>query len=208
MPTESNPQFITLWPTLLVRRRLPGHDIHNQGLAALIEQMDRESEQLTTNYLDVDLLNTENDDIRWLRTGIEETVDGYFAEVGIDRSMGFRISAWPNINRYGDYHAPHNHAWSYLSGTYYVKMPGESPPGKSGGQPLPAAISFYDPRAAVNMLAVGNEALSVREIGVRPEAGTVMLWSSALIHAVQPNLSEETRISVSFNISLAGPRSS
>ena len=205
MAADSNPQFFNLWPTFLVRRRLPGHETHNRGLINLIEKMDRGSEQLTTNYIDVDLLGADNDDIRWLRTGVEETVDSYFAEVGLDRSMGIRISAWPNINHYGDYHAPHNHAWSYLSCTYYVKMPKQSSIGKIKGRPTPSAISFYDPRAAVNMLAVEDEALSVREIGLRPDAGTMLMWSSALTHSVHPNLSEDTRISVSFNISLTGP---
>ena len=40
------------------------------------------------------------------------------------------------------------------------------------------------------------------EYTLRPGPGTLLLWHSSLNHLVHPNLSEQTRISISFNIVL------
>ena len=185
------PKFLDLWPTLLIRRRLADHDGPNAQLMELVEEMDRASEQLTTRYQGVDFLAVDNSAVAWLRAGIEETVAAYFSEMGMDYPIRWSLQSWPNINRRGDYHAPHNHAWCYLSGTYYVKMAGD------GG-----AISFYDPRSTVNMLLPAGEAAGGPEYTVKPSPGTLLLWHSSLNHLVHPNQSEEMRISISFNIVL------
>lgn len=197
------PEFLDLWPTLLVKRRFGDCEEPNRMLVELVEELDSGADQLTAHYRDLDIFSLDRDGIRWLRNGIEETLDAYFAEVGLDYPVGRSIRGWANINRRGDYHAPHNHAWSYLSGTYYVKMPRETGDLGAAGQASPAAISYYDPRVAVNMLALGGEAQGLHEYTVKPEAGTLLLWHASLTHSVQPNLSEDTRISISFNIALA-----
>ena len=130
---ESTNRILHLWPTILVRRRLPDHAQPNTRLVELIEEMDRATEQLTTRYQGVDFLGIDHAAVRWLRAALEETVNGYFRDAGMDYPIRWTIQSWPNVNRRGDYHPPHNHAWCYLSGTYYVKMPGDG----SG------AISFY-----------------------------------------------------------------
>ena len=185
------PKFLELWPTLLIRRRLADHDAPNAQLVELVEEMDRASEQLTTRYQGVDFLALDNPAVAWLRAGIEETVTAYFHEMGMDYPIRWSLQSWPNINRRGDYHPPHNHAWCYLSGTYYVKMASD------GG-----AISFYDPRSTVNMLLPAGEAAGGHEYTVKPSPGTLLLWHSSLNHLVHPNESEEMRISISFNIVL------
>lgn len=194
----------SLWPTVLIRRTFSDCEEPNRALIALVENVDRENDQLTaSHWQNAELLNVDDDGIRWLRKGIDETIRAYLDEVGMNYGIGWKTNAWANINRLGDYHAPHNHAWSYLSGTYYVKVP-ESPEGAAPGGPASSAgISFYDPRAAVNMLARDGEALSRREFAVRPSAGTMLLWHSSIYHSVHANLSEDTRISISFNIALA-----
>ena len=182
------PRFLEFWPTLIVRRRLDDHAEPNAALVALIEEMDRSTEQLTTRYRGADFLGGDAPAVRWLRGGIEDTVAAYFRQAGMDYPIRWGIQSWPNVNRRGDYHPPHNHAWCYLSGTYYARLP-------AGG----GAISFYDPRAVVNMLpGVGDGP----EFRLRPDPGTLLLWHSSLNHLVHPNTSEEPRISVSFNIVL------
>ena len=185
------PKFLDLWPTLLIRRRLADHDGPNAQLIELVEEMDRASEQLTTRYQGVDFLAVDNPAVAWLRAGIEETVTAYFDEMGMDYPIRWSLQSWPNINRRGDYHPPHNHAWCYLSGTYYVKMASD------GG-----AISFYDPRSTVNMLLPAGEGAGGHEYTVKPSPGTLLLWHSSLNHLVHPNVAEEARISISFNLVL------
>lgn len=196
------PEFKDLWPTLLLRRRLPGHEEHADTLVELVEKMDREHEQLTARFQAVDIFGLGHPGILWLRECIDESVQAYFHRVGMDYGIKWSVSGWSNTNRFGDYHAPHNHAWSYLSGTYYLKMPEESDVEPRQSRAPSAAISFYDPRAAASMLAVAGETLGNYEFTLRPEAGNLMLWDSALTHSVHANLSRETRITISFNISL------
>ncbi len=186
------PKFLDMWPSILIRRQLSGYDEPNAQLIALIEEMDRAREQLTTRYQGVDFLGKDNPAVGWLHHAIDETVDEYFRASAMDYPIRWSLQSWPNINRRGDYHSPHNHAWCYLSGTYYVKMAGDG----SG------AISFYDPRATVNMLTPADPGGSDNEYTLRPGPGTLLLWHSSLNHLVHPTLSEQTRISISFNIVL------
>jgi len=198
------PSTFSLWPTILVRRTFADCEEPNRALITLVEAMEQNSDQLTASrWHDGTLLEVENAAIRWLHAGIDETIRGYFDQVGMDYGIGWKIAAWPNINRLGDYHAPHNHAWSYLSGTYYVKVPEPSAAASPPGVASSAGISFYDPRNTVNLLAQDDEALGHGEFAVRPSAGTLMMWDSSITHSVHPNLSEDTRISISFNVALA-----
>ena len=198
------PNTYSLWPTVLIRRTFSGCEEPNRALIALVEEADRENDQLTaSHWQNAELLNVDDDGIRWLRKGIDETIRAYLDEVGMNYGIGWKTNAWANINRLGDYHAPHNHAWSYLSGTYYVKVPESPEEAAPGGPASSAGISFYDPRAAVNMLARDGEALSRREFAVRPRAGTMLISHSSMYHSVHSNLSEDTRISISFHIALA-----
>jgi uncharacterized protein (TIGR02466 family) len=186
------PKFLDLWPTLLIRRRLAGHDGPNAQLVDVIERMDGDSEQLTSHYQGVDFLAIDNPAVLWLHAGVEETIRAYFGESGMDYPIRWSLQSWPNINRRGDYHPPHNHAWCYLSGTYYVKMAGDG----SG------AISFYDPRSTVNMLLPGGQGAGRHEYTLKPSPGTLLLWHSSLNHLVHPNVSEQARITISFNVVL------
>ena len=196
------PTFVDLWPTFVLRRRLPGHEEHRDALMNLVEKMEDEHDQLTARFKTVDIFASDHPGIAWLRGGIDETVRAYFDMVGMSYRIEWSVSGWSNTNRFGDYHAPHNHAWSYLSGTYYLKMPGDGESPAEGTGTRTASISFYDPRAAVGMLAVAGEPLGQFEFAIRPEQGSVMLWDSSILHSVHPNLSTDPRMTISFNISL------
>lgn len=196
------PVFTDLWPTLLLRRRLPGHKEHYGTLMKVVSDMEREHDQLTARFQTVDIFGLDNPGVAWLRKGIDETVQAYFDMVDMRYRIEWSVSGWSNTNRFGDYHAPHNHAWSYLSGTYYLKMPEDMETPTARPRARPASISFYDPRAAANMLAVAGEPLGRYECAMRPEQGQMMMWDSSIIHSVHPNLSQDTRVTISFNISL------
>ena len=163
------PNIFTLWPTILVRRTFSDCETQNPALISLVEDMEQQTDQLTaSHWRDGTLFEVEHDAIQWLKAGIDETIRGYFDRVGMDYGIGWTIAAWPNINRRGDYHAPHNHAWSYLSGTYYVKVPEPAQGAGPAGRASSAGISFYDPRAVVNMLPAGGDDPEYR---LRPDPG-------------------------------------
>ena len=152
--------------------------------------MDAESEQLTSRYQAVDILALDDAPHplaarRHRRRHLDLPARG-----GCRLRGAWKTRGWANVNRRGDYHAPHNHGWSYLSGTYYVRVAPQPDRRARAAQREPAAISFYDPRGAVNMLACAGETLSQREHRVAPTPGSMLLWNSFLNHSVHPNLAE------------------
>lgn len=194
-------EFFDFWPTVIVQRRLPECEGPNRSIAALASAMERGDPNLTTNYKGIDLFSADHEGIRWLRGHIDQTVVAYLAHHDMRYPIRWTLQGWPNINRRGDYHSPHNHGWCYLSGTYYVQMPPEETGEEIPQGAKPGCISFYDPRGAVNMLGFSGPEEGP-EYTVRPTAGTLLLWHAAINHFVHPNLSSTERVSVSFNVVL------
>jgi uncharacterized protein (TIGR02466 family) len=101
-------------------------------------------------------------------------------------------SLWINILPEGGSHAAHIHPQSVISGTLYVAMPEGA-----------SAIRFEDPRLPMLMHAPTRAKDAPRElqtfVKIAPAVGDVMLWESWLRHDVPLNMSEDERISVSFN---------
>ena len=104
-------------------------------------------------------------------------------------------SLWINILPMGGVHTSHIHPNSIISGTTYVSMP----TGVS-------SIKFEDPRLPMMMAAPKRKPKTRNELSnfiyISPEVGDVLLWESWLRHEVPMNMSEEERISISFNYSL------
>jgi uncharacterized protein (TIGR02466 family) len=129
---------------------------------------------------------------------LEKTLDKHVAAFCPD--LGFDLqgkklkcgSFWINILPQGGMHASHIHPHSVISGTAYVAMPKGT-----------SALKLEDPRLPMMMHAplrskkAGQQLQSF--VYVKPEAGEVLLWESWLRHEVPMNMSEEERISVSFN---------
>ena len=192
-----------LWPTIMLRRTLPGADVANQVLAELVLELEAGNAQLTTDYRNDNLLVADHPAIQWLRDCINRTVMEYFRELGIDYQVDWTVHGWANVNRLGDYHDPHNHPHCYLSGTYYVQVPTERAPLRSRKDVRPGCITFYDPRGpAVNMGAIRDDPYVNPEHTIQPKPGDILLWPAFLTHFVHPNLSETPRISISFNVML------
>ncbi len=101
---------------------------------------------------------------------------------------------WINILPEGGIHSAHIHPHSVISGTTYVAMPKDA-----------SAIKFEDPRLAMMMAAPPRLKTARAEmrnfIYIAPEVGDVLLWESWLRHEVPMNMSEDERVSVSFNYS-------
>jgi len=194
--------FLALWPTLFLQRQLPGHEAANRVLQGLIESEDAKHTDLTTDYRAENLLARDHPAIAWLRDCVNKTAIDYLKRCGLDYALEWTLQGWASINRFGDYHDLHNHPHAYLSGTYYVRVPKQPDMRETRKDLRPGAISFYDPRGAVNMSAIKDDPQIEAEYTLRPEAGEILMWPAFLFHFVHPNLSDEPRVSVSFNLVL------
>lgn len=200
--SKSTAKFLALWPTTFLQDRLPGAQNANVLLASLIEEMDARSDDMTVGYLQGNFLDHPHPAIRWLKECVNHSVREYARHAGIDYEMDWHLQGWPNVNRFGDYHNLHNHPHSWLSGTYYVQVPSGEPKVKGRSDLNPGAISFFDPRAQANMLAVKGDGQVEAEHRVMPEPGMLLIWPAFVHHLVHPNLFDEPRISISFNVVL------
>ncbi|KEJ88609.1 TIGR02466 family protein [Sulfitobacter donghicola] len=103
---------------------------------------------------------------------------------------------WINILPEGGIHTSHIHPHSVISGTTYVAMPEGA-----------SALKLEDPRLPMMMASPARRKDAREELRsfhyVAPEVGDVLLWESWLRHEVPMNMSEDDRISVSFNYNWA-----
>ena len=99
---------------------------------------------------------------------------------------------WINILPEGGIHTSHIHPHSVISGTTYVKMPEGA-----------SALKLEDPRSQMMMAAPARKTDAREEmkqfVYIKPIVGDVLMWESWLRHEVPMNMSEDDRISVSFN---------
>lgn len=90
--------------------------------------------------------------------------------------------SWFSVMGHGGYHPAHAHPGSYISGAYYPRSVG--------------TIAFHDPRPGAIAASFTRDPIIV----YTAVAGRVILFPSWLLHEVPVNLSNEDRLSFSFNI--------
>ena len=100
---------------------------------------------------------------------------------------------WANVNPPGGMNRAHQHPNSLWSGVYYIKAP------KNCGN-----LKIDDPRSSAAMCRPRQKEGEkpprlFREIQYEPIAGRCIMFPSWLMHCVDPNESNDIRISVSFN---------
>ena len=125
---------------------------------------------------------------------IEEQANNFAKELEICQKVKLS-NLWININGYKDYNRRHNHPESIISGVFYVKVPDKS-----------SKLRFFHPSVDLMVrdwnlnvdLKCNKYTSSIWEIF--PEDGKLLLFPSWLDHEVDQNLSQEKRISISFNL--------
>ncbi|MFZ9197832.1 MAG: TIGR02466 family protein [Paracoccaceae bacterium] len=145
------------------------------------------------------------DDLPWrapifgdLEKALDKHVAAFCDALGFDlQGKKLKCNAfWINILPEGGTHSSHIHPHSVISGTTYVSMPEGT-----------SALKLEDPRLAMMMLSPLRRKDAPQELQpfvyVKPEVGELLLWESWLRHEVPMNMSEEERISVSFNYNWA-----
>ena len=212
MSTESRPDkplhdqgFLQLWPVLFMQRTLPGHERANHELEQTILSQESANRGLTTDYSRQNLFADQSVAINWLMQCIHKSATDYCRRAGMAYPIDWTLQGWANVNRLGDYHDPHNHPHAYLSGTYYVRVPQSGALPHNRADVRPGCITFYDPRGSVNMTAIKSDPQIEPEFTVAPKPGMFLLWPAFLLHYVHPNLADDLRISISFNLIVKSP---
>ena len=109
-------------------------------------------------------------------------------------SEPFLGNMWANVNPPGGYNRAHLHPNCTWSGVYYIKTPEKC-----------GELKLKDPRTGAEMSSPKMKKSNTlperlwREGTYIPVAGRCIMFPAWLIHCVEPNDSNDIRISVSFN---------
>ena len=115
-----------------------------------------------------------------------------FDEEWLEREP-FLGNMWANINPFGGYNKPHVHPNALFSGVYYVKTP-----------PNCGRLIGQDPRPGIQTCMPTRKKGQPpkhlwRDVHLQPQENRAIIFPAWLWHSVEPNQSNENRISVSFN---------
>lgn len=107
---------------------------------------------------------------------------------------------WANVNGQYNFNAMHIHADALLSGVIYLKVAGEDQ----------GVIQFFDAREGsptsywrcFSQLPDETE-MTQGVVTVAPREGDILLFPGWLKHWVTPNLTDQVRVSVSFNLRMS-----
>jgi uncharacterized protein (TIGR02466 family) len=132
-----------------------------------------------------------------LVTFFRQSASDYMAALKYKSTLELRLQGcWASILRGVDRFELHEHANSFLSGSFYLDADSNSQP-----------IRFWDPRpqARVHDLPV-DVAMRInrRYFEIEATNGRLVLFPSWLAHWVRPSMSDVPRTSVSFNLTLHG----
>ena len=99
---------------------------------------------------------------------------------------------WANVNAPGTGHRLHSHRNNYLSGAYYLQT-------HAGAD----TINFFDPKVQAGIIRppVSEPTAENTEVAqVRIVDGALILFPAWLLHSVDTNRTNRSRISISFNL--------
>jgi len=145
-----------------------------------------------------DLFKVEEPVVAEFRDQMEQHVQAFlnhFRPDGNKKKDSFCLKGWINVNRAGDLNVLHCHPGSFVSATYYVKVPTDI----KGGE-----IVFRDPRGpAVAMYETPGIELpwvgSGMGVPFSPATGHLLLFPAWLEHRVERFEGSGERISIAFN---------
>lgn len=112
--------------------------------------------------------------------------------LGLKDTDLFVTGCWGNVNPPGGRNSPHTHPNNYLSGVYYVSLPGGA-----------SNLVLHDPRAQAHVMMPPVATFSpytgnTSTLGVKE--GRMVLFPGWLTHSVPVNASSDDRVSIAFNL--------
>lgn len=200
-------KLITLYPTLILHRRLDAMSGTNRELAALIANIEaaepNSTDGTTTEggfQTKEDLFNRDHEALAKLKSHIADAMRQYASLIIRQEctkqpaKVDFLMWGWAVCYRAGNSQGLHVHPGANISGVYYVAAPAAALEKGEEGK-----ISFYDPRPRANMSQLMFQRTRHRQA---PVPGDMFLFPSWLEHSVSPFHGEGKRICIAFNAKL------
>jgi len=200
MVKENAPWFeasdvIPMFPTLVWKIQLNAvlHDAIDAKILLALERKRRDLPKLGAGQgWQSDTTLHELEEFRDLITCVNNAAKSIlrFLRIGYE---AFEITGgWATVLAKGAAHKSHSHPNNFLSGVYYVRT-----------RPGTDTINFHDPRNQTSIIRppvveLTNE--NTDQVVVRVKNGTLLIFPAYLQHSVDANMSDEERISISFNI--------
>lgn len=198
---EKTIQFLQMFPTTVLKCRLPDHARLNADLLDYVNGLHRAAPQGRTR----------SNALGWQSGNLDFDVPvvAEFAALVLERAREYGLAhswsfpshmqlvmreLWANVSCQYAYNNVHNHPNSLLSGVYYVQVQDES-----------GDILLFDPRKQAWVMQPDfseRNQMNSSVHSISPEAGTLIIFPSWLDHGVGQNLSEIDRVSIAFNINL------
>ena len=190
-------QIHSIFPTELFT--IQAGNIDNNKLANIILEMERTQESVSSlegwkgSYA---LLG--HQDFRWIIDFFGENLGFILNRYNFREDLHVEIcNMWPNVNRPKDANKQHIHAGVNFSFIYYIKVPLNS-----------GRLVIVDPRVMRKMthehhlLKNSDDPKTKENITVPAIEGEFVIFPAYLEHYVEPNMSDEPRVSISGNIVL------
>lgn len=136
----------------------------------------------------------------FFRDYIHQMVEKIFYE-SFDHSgeLSFTIgnNCWININPKNGYNTSHTHPGCDYAGVFYVNLPTDSESSIVFDNPISHEVAISTNMYSDNLK---HKYGLYAESKISVEEGTMIIFPSCLRHFVEPNFSDEERISMAFNI--------
>jgi uncharacterized protein (TIGR02466 family) len=115
-----------------------------------------------------------------------------FVKESINQDVDFYIKkSWFSYHKKLEWNTPHGHPSNSVIGVYYIKT------NKTSGD-----LILHDPRGATVFSQIWDEnqkCFNRTYVRISPKVGDLILFPAYTVHSVEPNLSDETRISLAMN---------
>ena len=113
---------------------------------------------------------------------------------GIHSSHGIKMKAgnsWANVNEKGSWNRPHMHNGCWYSGVLYLQADGDEGNFEAIDKDAKVVHNFPHHQRVRTSFAL------------QPKTGDIHLFSSGLMHMVEPNYTDKERYSISFNMEMS-----
>jgi len=190
MPTNDlGLEVVELWTSRLLNQSIPGHEPHTSRLV-----------EIALARVDEPVFSIEDPSLEWLKAQIGHGVSACLDGAGFVLPVQWSASARFDVERLEDYECLRNHPGAYFTGIYVARVGTADDGIGMRDDRRPASITFYDPRAGINMNAVNRDPYIAYNHTYALAPGQLLIWPAYLGYFLHPNLSNTPAVRIAFDI--------